>query len=101
VKVVLSERAVDDLIAIGAYIGRDNPARAASFVAELEARCMTLGDMPKGYPLLIGHEASGIRRRPFGDHLIFYRVEEIDLRIVVLRVLSGARDIEAILFTAE
>lgn len=50
---------------------------------------------------MIGHEASGIRRRPFGDHLIFYRVEEIALRIVVLRVLSGARDIEAILFTAE
>lgn len=46
-KVVLSERAIDDLIAIGAYIGRDNPARAASFVAELEARCMTLGDMPR------------------------------------------------------
>ena len=97
-KVVLSERAIDDLIAIGAYIGRDNPTRAASFVAELEARCVTLGDMPKGYPLLSGYEARGIRRRPFGDYLIFYRVDETASRIDVLRVLSGARDIDAILF---
>ncbi|MFC6792019.1 type II toxin-antitoxin system RelE/ParE family toxin [Methylobacterium komagatae] len=100
-KVVLSKRAIEDLIDIGRYIGRNNPTRAASFVAELEARCVTLGDMPKGYPPLPGHEASGIRRRPFGDYLIFYRVEEATPRIDVLRVLRGARDIEAILFAPD
>ena len=100
-KVVLSGRAIDDLIGIGSYIGGDNPARAATFVSELEARCLTLADMPRGYPLLIGREASGIRRRPFGDYLIYYRIEESAPRIDILRVLRGARDIEAILFPQE
>lgn len=97
-KVVLTARAIDDLIGIGAYISGANPARAVSFVAELEARCVTLSDMPRGFPLLPGREASGIRRRPFGDYLIFYRVDDTGGRINVLRVLSGARDIDRILF---
>ena len=39
-----------------------------------------------------------IRRRPAGDYLIFYRIE--DDQIEVLHVLHGARDYEAILFPA-
>ncbi|MDQ0448918.1 type II toxin-antitoxin system RelE/ParE family toxin [Methylobacterium aerolatum] len=67
-------------------------------MSELEARCLTLADMPRGYPLLAGREASGIRGRPFGDYLILYRVEDVAARIDVLRVLRGARDIDALLF---
>lgn len=100
-KVVLSEKAIDDLIGIGTFIAQDNPARAASFVADLEARCTTLADMPRGFPLLPGHEASGIRRRPFTNYLIYYRIEESSGRIEVLRVLAGARDVEALLFPSD
>ncbi len=97
-KVVLTERAIDDLIGIGRYIGRESPARSAVFVAELEARCLTLADMPRGFSLLPGHEASGLRRRPYRDYLILYRIDARDERIEVIRILSGSRDIDAILF---
>ncbi|MBE7246569.1 MAG: type II toxin-antitoxin system RelE/ParE family toxin [Actinomycetospora chiangmaiensis] len=96
-KVVLTERAIDDLIGIGRYIGRDSPVRAAGFVAELEARCLALADMPRGYPLLPGHEKSGLRRRPYRDYLIVYRIDAREERIEVIRVLSGSRDIDALL----
>jgi plasmid stabilization system protein ParE len=40
------------------------------------------------------HEHLGIRRRPFGNYLIFYRVGAIE----VVHVLHGARDYERLLF---
>lgn len=65
-KVVLTEKAIDDLIRIGAFIQKDNLRRAVTFVAELEQRCEGLADVPLGFPLLPGRESSGIRRRPTG-----------------------------------
>ncbi|MCJ2014932.1 type II toxin-antitoxin system RelE/ParE family toxin [Methylobacterium sp. J-076] len=100
-RVVLTEAAIDDLIAIGTFIGQDDPKRAATFVAALEARCTALADTPRGFPLLPGREALGIRRRPYGHHLIFYRIDEAASHIEVLRVLSGARNIDAILFPVD
>lgn len=70
-KVVLTDKAIDDLIRIGAFIQLDNPKRAVTFVAELEQRCEGLADLPLAFPLLPGREASGIRRRPHRDYLIF------------------------------
>jgi plasmid stabilization system protein ParE len=98
VRVVLTERAIADLVRIGTYIQQDNPGRAVTFVAELEHRCATLADMPYGYPLLPDREASGIRRRVHRDYLIFYRVEPEAGLITVLHVLNGAQDYEPILF---
>jgi plasmid stabilization system protein ParE len=42
-RLLLSPRAAADLEEIADYITRDNPARAASFVAELEAKCRGQG----------------------------------------------------------
>ncbi len=97
-KVVLTARAVADLIRIGRFIQQDNPARAVTFVAELEHRCETLADLPHGFPLVPGREASGIRRRPHRDYLIFYRINQAAEQIDVLHVLNGAQDCDAILF---
>ena len=95
-KVVVTEAAFADLLDIGRSIRRDNPARAETFVAELFDRCQRLGAMPQAYPLLPDWEAKGIRRRPYGDYLIFYRIT--GEAVEVLHVLHGARDYEAILF---
>lgn len=94
--VILTDEAIEDLIRIGRFIQQDNPTRAVTFVDELESRCMALADLPYGFPLVPRHEGTGIRRRPYGDYLIFYRVgaERID----VLHVLNGAQDYESILF---
>lgn len=94
--VVLTEAAIADLIGIGRYIALDNPRRAASFVAELEERCHRLGSMPLAYPLLPEREETGIRRRPYRDFLIFYRIAGGSVEI--LHVLRGAQDHDAVLF---
>lgn len=97
-KVVLTDAAVADLIRIGWFIREDNPARAVTFVAELEERCRNLETAPHAYPLLPSHESAGIRRRPYRDYLIFYRVNEAGGVIEILHVLHGARDYEEVLF---
>ncbi len=95
-KLFLTATAEADLEAIGDYIVRDNPQRAASFVGELERCCLDLLGMPKAWPLVPRYEHKGIRRRVHGRYLIFYRVGQD--RVTVLHVLNAAVDYEAILF---
>lgn len=95
-KVVLSAEALADLEAIGDYIARDDPARARSFVAELLAKARALGDMPHAFPVVPRYAHLGVRRRVHGNYLIFYRVA--DAGVIVIHVLHGARDYEALLF---
>ena len=49
-KVVLTEKAEDDLIRIADYIARDNPERAISFIRELRDAALQLGDLDGIYP---------------------------------------------------
>lgn len=94
--VELTAAAEADLEAIGDYIAQDNPVRALSFVQELSRSCFELADMPEAWPIIPRYERHDVRRRVHGRYLIFYRVEEG--RIIVLHVLNGAMDVEAILF---
>ena len=95
-KVRFSAKAKSDLLGIGLWIAQDNPLRAEFFVDELENSCARLADAPSAFPLLPGHEISGIRRRPHGSYLVLYVVGIEAVEIV--RILHGARDYEAILF---
>jgi plasmid stabilization system protein ParE len=94
-KVRLSSEARRDLIAIGAYIARNSPLRASTFVTELVKACAELSSTPLGYPIVRRYEAKGIRRRVYGNYQIFYRV--IGEHVFVIRVLHGARDYDALL----
>lgn len=85
-----------DLERIGDYIVRDNPARAISFVRELDRLCLDLADMPEAWPVVPRYEHHGIRRSVHGRYLIFYRIA--DDRITIVLVLDGAMDVEPILF---
>ena len=95
-RVILAQSAIADLIAIGRYIKNDNPARAETFVQELEQKCMELGSMPEAFPIVPHRKNKKMRRRVHGNYLIFYRIgaEQVD----VLHVLHGAQDYEAWLF---
>jgi plasmid stabilization system protein ParE len=95
-KLVITNEARDDLARIADWIARSSPRRAVSFVDEIEAHCQTIASNPLAYPLLLGHEDSGIRRVVHGNYLIFYRAEPGET--VVLHVIHGARDYERILF---
>ena len=67
-----------------------------TFVRELYQNCFDVADMLEAWRVVPRYEHHGIRRRVHGRYLIFYRVGED--RIVILHVLNGAMDVEAILF---
>jgi plasmid stabilization system protein ParE len=94
--VEITTEAEADIEAIGDYIARDNPVRAASFVRELYRRCLEIAEMPKAWPVVPRYDHHGIRRRVHGRYLIFYRIGEN--QITILHILNGAQDVEAILF---
>lgn len=95
-KVVVAAAARADILGIGRYIARDNPERARSFVDELLEKARRIGERPEAWPLVPRYSDRGVRRRVHGAYLIFYRIEAE--RVVVLHVLHGARDYEALLF---
>jgi toxin ParE1/3/4 len=94
-KVEFSDAAEHDLESIADYIARDNPGRARTFVQELEDKCLGLADMSLRFPLVPGFEAVGIRKRTYGNYLIFYRVDETS--IYIIHILNGAMDYDGML----
>ncbi len=92
--VVLSPRSRTNLGEIARYIARDDPDRAATFVAELLAACDALSTFPRADPAdpRFGPAA---RRRALGNYHIIYDVLE-DL-VVVLTIVHAARDPDTML----
>ena len=95
-KVVYTGEAEADLVEIGIWIAHDSPRRAHTFVDELRDACEALGDFPRMYRLVPRHELSGIRRKPYGNYLIFYRLATDTVEII--HIVHGARDYDALLF---
>jgi toxin ParE1/3/4 len=98
-KLVLTDEAREDLADIGNWVARDNPARAVTFIDEIEAYCLRVAAAPLSYPLLPGYESRKLRRAIYGNYLIIYRIDPS--AIVMIRILHGARDYESILFPDE
>lgn len=79
-----------DLLEIGDFIAQDSPARADSFVAEIEARMMQIAAYPRHFPAR--HDLyEGLRTARHGRYLIFFIEAGDEVRIV--RILHGARDL--------
>lgn len=95
--VELSFEAAQDLEGICEYIARDNPRRALSLIEELRSKCLELAATPEAFPLAPRYERFGVRRRIHGNYLIFYRADSD--KVVVLHILHGAMDYDAILFS--
>jgi toxin ParE1/3/4 len=94
--VVVTAEAESDLEQTATYIARESVETALNFVQELREKCESLADAPRGYPLVPRHEHLGIRRRPFANYLIFYRINSDVIEVV--HILHGARDYEPLLF---
>jgi toxin ParE1/3/4 len=86
----LSPQAVADLQEIGDYIARDNPQRAASFLAELLAHSQRIADHPEAYPAR-PELAEGLRSCVHQRYVIFFTPSPELLRIE--RIIHGSRDI--------
>jgi toxin ParE1/3/4 len=91
-RLLLSPRAAADLEEIAEYIARDNPIRAASFVAELEATCRAVAASPELYPAR-NDLAPGLRMAIHGRYLVFYRDLPSENTVRVERVLHSARNL--------
>ena len=91
--IVKSPRAKADLAELWDYIADDSEARADEFIETLDRKFRTLAERPN-----IGRArdelATGLRSFPVGRYVLFYR--PIPDGIEIVRVLHGARDVDAI-----
>lgn len=91
--IVLTPTASGDLAEIWEFIAADNPAQADSFIDLIDAKFQNFSRHPdagRRRDELLG----GLRSLPVRRYLIFYLQDDVCLRIV--RVLHGARDVEAV-----
>lgn len=91
-RLLLSPRAAADLEEIAEFLARDNPVRAASFLAELEAKCRAVAASPELYPER-KDLALGLRMAVHQRYLVLYRDLPGESTVRVERVLHGARNL--------
>jgi toxin ParE1/3/4 len=88
--VLIAPLAAADLQEISDYIGRDNPDRARTFVAELQVRARAIAQSPKAYPRR-DDLRRGLRMALHKKYLILF--QETPDHIEIVRILHGARDL--------
>ena len=99
-QVIKRAQARRDLVDLADYISQSSPAASARFLAAAEQACADLAAMPgMGSPWESSSpHLQGVRTWPirgFRKYLIFYRA--VEGGIEVMRVLYGARDLDAAL----
>ena len=91
---VVSPRARADLDEIWDYVAEDSPSAADRLLATFEEKLLLLAKQP-----LLGQSRDelrpGIRSFVVGRYVVYYQLA--DDRIRVVRVLHGARDVDALL----
>lgn len=92
-RVTVTPDALADLVGIGDYIAKDNPERAPSYVDELLAHCLQIGDWPEAYRAR--PEWGGVRCAPFGNYQIVYEIN--DATVWILRVAHGRMNVAGML----
>lgn len=86
-----------DLAEIWTYIAADDPRAATRFVQQVEDKFEPLCEFPgAGSPR--DHLAAGLRAVPYKSYVIYYVHTDTDVTIV--RVVHGARDLNAMQFDA-
>lgn len=92
-RVVFRALAEADIEVIGDTIAIDSQRNAANWVAHLCGRCESLSEFPERWPVHSG----AVRRMVVGAYLVFFRIADPDIpslrRVIVIRILHGARDI--------
>lgn len=93
-RLVILPAARNDLVDIGDFISQDNPGRAISFVAEIEARMTEIAERPASFsPRDELHK--GLRSAQHGRYQTFFVKRGDEIHIV--RMLHGARDLPSII----
>lgn len=87
-KLLISEHARADLLNIGSYIADDNPARAATFIDELQDVFALLATLPRMATRVPG--SSNLRYHPYGEYVITYAHDAES--VTIARVIHSAAD---------
>lgn len=82
-----------DILEIWDYIAVDNPAAADRWMDQLDAQFRLMATQPK-MGRARNELAADVRSFPVGRYVVFY--VPLDAGIDVVRVLHGARDIDAV-----
>ncbi|WAU78258.1 type II toxin-antitoxin system RelE/ParE family toxin (plasmid) [Acinetobacter sp. LF10] len=93
-KVIFAKQAENDLEQIADFIAQDNPQRALSFILELEQKCLSIGGMPKAFPIVPELIELGIRRRVYQNYSIFFCITSG--HIFIVRVLNSVMNYTAL-----
>ena len=91
--VVYTPEARADLREIALRIADRNPTRAFTYVDEVEATCLRIGEFPHAWPPR-PQWGDSIRITIHGNYVIVHRVR--DETVQVLRIVHGARDLDAL-----
>jgi plasmid stabilization system protein ParE len=78
------------LIGIWNFISKDNPAAASSFCYDLAQYALSLRDFPERYGELKFRKQ--IRKVPYWNYLIFYKIDEQERTVDILLFYHIARD---------
>ena len=92
--IIISEEAERDIGDIGDWMAQFSPRLAAKFTDDIGIEFASLREMPDRFAKVRRHE--NLRRKVFGNYLIFYRVS--DAAVEIIHILHGAMDYERILF---
>jgi plasmid stabilization system protein ParE len=97
-RVSLTRAAESDIEQAWSFIAQDSPEAADKFIGRLEQQIETLEIFPNRYALIPENQILGTRYRHmiYGDYRTVFRVAK--RTVYVLRVIHGARLLDATLF---
>jgi len=97
-KVSISIPAQTDLIVIADYLSceLDNESAAFRFLRKLDEKLLLVSENPEMYPLATNSALAKLDCRffPVNNYLVFYRIDKLERKIGVLRVIYGKQDYE-------
>lgn len=100
-KVIVQNAAASDLAGIWEYLAVElkEPETAARILDALDKAVASLRELPERYALLADKllREKGIHKVPVKNYIVFYKVNEAEKSVAVLRVLHGRRDWEHVL----
>lgn len=90
-RVIWTAPALEDLQAIGEYIGRDSRVYAGQFVLRLQEQTGRLSQFPHQGRVIPEFASSDYRELIIGSYRLFYTVREST--VYILTIVHGAKEI--------
>lgn len=95
-QIEITEPAELDLREIYRYISVElqEPSIALSFIEKINEAIIGLENLPYRHELVIDEQLAnqGIRKIPIEKYMIFFKIQEDEKKITVVRILYGKRD---------